>query len=93
MNSLADSSAVSLETVLESRLVDEITERVLHSPEMNRVVEYIATSPQVVEAVTQHTQTLAEEVVADMRRRSQAVDAVAERPVRGWLRRPRPEPT
>jgi len=79
--------------VLESRLVDELTEQVLRSPEMERVVEYIATSPQVVEAVTQHTQTLAEEMVSDVRRRTQRVDDVAERTVRGWLRRPRPSPS
>jgi hypothetical protein len=79
--------------VLESRLVDELTEQVLRSPEMERVVEYIATSPQVVEAVTQHTQTLAEEMVADVRGRTQKVDDVAERTVRGWLRRPRPSPS
>jgi hypothetical protein len=79
--------------VLESRLVDELTEQVLRSPEMERVVEHIATSPQVVAAVTQHTQTLAEEVVDDVRRRTQTVDDIAERTVRGWLRRPRPSPS
>ena len=76
--------------VLESRLVDDLTGQVLRSPEMERVVEHIATSPQVIEAVTQHTQTLAEEMVTDVRRRTQIVDDVAERTVRGWLRRPRP---
>ena len=76
--------------VLESRLVDDLTGQVLRSPEMERVVEHIATSPQVIEAVTRHTQTLAEEMVTDVRRRTQIVDDVAERTVRGWLRRPRP---
>ena len=76
--------------VLESTLVDELTDQVLRSPEMERVVEHIATSPQVVEAVTQHTQTLAEEMVSDVRRRTHTVDDLAERTVRGWLRRPRP---
>jgi hypothetical protein len=79
--------------VLDSRLVDGLTERVLHSPEMDRVVEYIATSPQVLDAVTRQTQTLADEMVADVRSRSQAVDDIAERTVRGWLRRPRPSPS
>ena len=79
--------------VLESRLVDELTEQVLHSPEMERVVEYIATSPQLLEAVSQQTQTLAEEMVSDVRRRTHNVDDVAERTVRGWLRRPRPSPS
>jgi hypothetical protein len=77
--------------VLESRLVDEVTERVLRSPEMDRVVEYIATSPQVVAAVSRHTQTLAEEMMSDVRRRTQSADDLAERTVRGWLRRPRPQ--
>jgi hypothetical protein len=79
--------------VLESRLVDDVTEQVLASPEMERVVQHIATSPQVVAAVTQHTQTLAEEVVDDVRRRTQTFDDVTERTVRGWLRRPRPSPS
>jgi hypothetical protein len=76
--------------VLDSRFVDGLTERVLHSPEMDRVVAYIATSPQVVEAISHHTETLAEEMVADVRRRTHSVDDLAERTVRGWLRRPRP---
>lgn len=76
--------------VLDSRLVDGLTERVLHSPEMDRVVEYIATSPQVLDAVSRQTQSLAEEMVADVRRRTHNVDDTAERLARGWLRRPRP---
>ena len=79
--------------VLESRLVDELTEQVLRSPEMERVVEHIATSPQVIDAVTHHTQTLGEEMLADVRRRTQTVDELAERTVRSWLRRPRPNPS
>ena len=79
--------------VLESRLVDDLTEQVLRSPEMGRVVEYIATNPQVMAAVTQRTQTLADEMVSDVRRRTQTADDVVERTVRGWLRRPRPNPS
>jgi hypothetical protein len=76
--------------VLESRLIDGLTERVLESPEMDRVVEHIASSPQVLDAISTQTQTLAEEMVADVRRRTHSVDDAAERTVRGWLRRPRP---
>ena len=65
----------------------------LRSPEMERVVEHIATSPQVIDAVTHHTQSLAEEMVADVRRRTHTADDVAERAVRGWLRRPRASPS
>jgi hypothetical protein len=77
--------------VLESRLVDELTERVLASPELERVVEYVATSPQVLDAVTRQTQSLAGEMADGVRARTQSLDDVAERTVRGWLRRPRPQ--
>jgi hypothetical protein len=76
--------------VFESRLVDDLTERLLESPELQRVVEHVAASPELLEAVSHHTETLAEEMVADVRRRSQRVDDIAERTVRSWLRRPRP---
>jgi hypothetical protein len=36
---------------------------------------------------------LAEEMVAGVRQRTVSLDDVAERTVRGWLRRPRPQPT
>jgi hypothetical protein len=76
--------------VLDSRFVDGLTERVLQSPEMDRVVQHIASSPQVLEAISHQTQTLTDEMVADVRRRAHTADDVAERAVRGWLRRPRP---
>jgi hypothetical protein len=79
--------------VFESRFLDDLTERVLQSPEMQRVIEHIAGSPEVLEAVSQQTETLAEEMVFDVRRRAQRVDDLAERTVRGWLRRPRPRST
>jgi hypothetical protein len=77
--------------VLESRLVDDLTERVLASPELERVVEYVATSPQVLDVVTRQTQSLATEMADGVRARTQSIDDVAERTVRGWLRRPRPQ--
>jgi hypothetical protein len=77
--------------VLESRLVDALTDRLLASPELERVVEYVATSPQVLDVVTRQTQSLAGEMADGVRARAQSIDEVAERTVRGWLRRPRPE--
>lgn len=79
--------------VLDHPMTERAVDRILASREMDRVVEFIASSPQVLEAVSAHTQTLAEEMVTSVRTRSQAVDDVAERTVRGWLRRPRPEPS
>ncbi len=79
--------------VLESRLLDDLTERVLASDELERVVEYVATSPQVLDAVTRQTQSLAGEMADGVRARAQSVDEMAERTIRGWLRRPRPQPS
>ena len=79
--------------VLESRLVDELTERVLQSPELERVVEHVATSPQVLDAVSHQTRSMADEMAATVRHRAERADDAAERTVRGWLRRPRPQPT
>lgn len=79
--------------VLESRLVDDLTERVLQSPELERVVQYVATSPQVLDAVHQQTRSFADEMAAGVRRKAESADDAAERTVRGWLRRPRPQPT
>jgi hypothetical protein len=79
--------------VLESRLVDDLTERLLEGPELQRVIEAVAASPEVLQAVSHHTETLAEEMVADVRRSTQRVDDVAERTVRSWLRRPRASPS
>ena len=78
---------------MESRLLDDLTERVIESPELQRVVEHVAASPAVLAALSHHTETLAEEMVTDVRRRSQKVDDLAERTVRGWLRRPRASPS
>jgi hypothetical protein len=77
--------------VLESRLIDELTERVLASPELERVMEYVAESPQVIDVVTRQTQSLAGDMADGVRARAQSIDDVAERTVRGWLRRPRPQ--
>jgi hypothetical protein len=79
--------------VLESRLLDDLTEQVLHSPELQRVVEYVATSPQILDAVASQTRSLADEMAANVRRRAESADEAAERTVRGWLRRPRPQAT
>ena len=79
--------------VLESRLLDDLTEQVLRSPELERVVEYVATSPQILDAVSRQTRSLADEMAANVRRRAESADEAAERTVRGWLRRPRPQTT
>jgi uncharacterized membrane-anchored protein YjiN (DUF445 family) len=78
--------------ILDSELVDALTERVLASPELQLIVSHVASSPEVMDALSHQTETLADEMVTDVRQRAQRVDDLAERAVRGWLRRPRPRP-
>ena len=54
------------------------------------VVQHVAASAEVREALTRQSTSLAEEMVASMRTRAASLDDAAERTVRGWLRRPRP---
>jgi hypothetical protein len=70
--------------------VPELTDRLLRSPEMQAVLEYVATSPEIRRALTQQSSSLAEEMAGGLRSRSEALDTAAERTVRSWLRRPRP---
>jgi hypothetical protein len=78
--------------VLEDPRTEDVVEHVLASREMQLVIGHVASSPELLAAMSQHTETLAEEMVTDVRERAQRVDDLAERTVRGWLRRPRPRP-
>ena len=79
--------------VLDSPVLLEITDRVMASDEMQRVIAHIASSPELRAAIAEQTTGLADEMVAGVRQRTVSMDDVAERTVRGWLRRPRPQPT
>ena len=83
----------TIAAVLDHELTERAVDRVLESREMDRIVRHIATSPQVVAAVSAHTQTLADEMLTSARERTHVADDFAERTVRGWLRRPRLEPS
>lgn len=72
------------------RLLVQATDRALRGTEMQRLVEHVAASPEVREALQQQSATLAQEMVTGVRARAEDLDEVAERTVRGWLRRPRP---
>jgi hypothetical protein len=76
--------------MLESKLVPELTDRILASPEMQAVLEYVARSPELRRALTEQSSSLAEEMVGGLRTRTESIDAAAETTIRGWLRRPRP---
>jgi hypothetical protein len=72
------------------RLLIQATDRALNGPEIQRVIEHVAASPEVRAALTQQSTTLAAEMAEGLRSRAEDIDDVAERTVRGWLRRPHP---
>jgi hypothetical protein len=79
--------------LLDSRVLLELTDRVLRSEEMQHVIAHIAASPELRTAIAEQSSGLADDMVAGVRQRTVTMDDVAERTVRGWLRRPRPSPT
>jgi hypothetical protein len=80
-----------VDEAMEAGLVAQLTDRVLESPEMQRVIQYIASSPDLRAAMAEQTAGLADEMVSGVRSKAQSMDDLAERTVRGWLRRPRPK--
>jgi hypothetical protein len=68
----------------------QATDRALRGPELQRVIEHVAASPEVRAALTVQSTTLAEEMASNLRHRAETLDDTAERTVRGWLRRPHP---
>ena len=81
---------VAVTAALDSETTSRIVQAVLASPAMQRAVEHVASSPEVRAALTAQSSGLAEEMVSGVRTRAETFDDVAERTVRGWLRRPRP---
>jgi hypothetical protein len=72
---------------LESRLVLELTDRLLRSAEMQLAIEHLASSPELRDAIAAQSTGMAQDMVAGLRERSESVDEAAERSVRRWLRR------
>jgi hypothetical protein len=72
------------------RLLVQATDRALRGPELQRVIEHVAASSEVREALTHQSTTMAQEMADGLRTRAETLDDVAERTVRGWLRRPHP---
>jgi hypothetical protein len=72
------------------RLLVQATDRALRGPELQRVIEHVSPSPEVRAALQQQSASLAGEMAEGLRTRAENLDDVAERTVRGWLRRPHP---
>jgi hypothetical protein len=73
--------------IVESRLVDEAVARLLESEDLWLLVDEIAHSPSVTDAITQQSMSFADEVADRVRARSRGADAWLERKARRALRR------
>jgi uncharacterized RDD family membrane protein YckC len=81
-------------TAVESRLSAQLTQRLVESPELERVIEEVASSPAVRAAMARQTMSLGEEIAAGLRQRMWRADDSLERLARRLLRRPlRSSPT
>jgi uncharacterized RDD family membrane protein YckC len=77
---------------LESRLTVELAERMVQSPDFQRVLAEAVSSPAVSTALRRQTASLGEELADGLRGRAVRVDGAIERAPRRWFRRPpRPE--
>jgi uncharacterized RDD family membrane protein YckC len=77
---------------LESRLAFELADRMVQSPEFQRVLADAVSSPAVSTALRRQTATFGEELAAGIRGRAIRLDDALERGPRRWLRRrPRPQ--
>ena len=77
--------------VIDSRLLDEVFTRLLESEELWLLVEEIARSPAVTEAITQQSLGFADQVGDEVRNRSGNADVWLERVARR-VRHPRRDP-
>jgi hypothetical protein len=72
------------------RVLVQATDRALRGPELQRVIEHVAASAEVREALQQQSTTLAQEMAQGLRTKAESLDDIAERTVHGWFRRPHP---
>ena len=72
---------------LDSRLVSDVTDQVIESAELQRLVEGIVSSPAVRSALTNQTASFGEEIAAGFRRRAERLDDSFGNKVHHWLGR------
>jgi hypothetical protein len=72
----------------ERRVVDEMVKRLIESEALWVLVEEIAASPAVTDAITRQSVGFADQVAGEVRDRSRRADARLERVARRALRRP-----
>jgi len=93
VESVVDSPAMErlVARAVDSRLIDAVIDQLLESEDMWRLVEEIARSPAVTEAISHQSMGFADQVAGELRSRSVRADAAVERAARRLLRR-RPAP-
>ena len=64
-----------------------VTDNVLQSAVVQHAIDHLAASPELRQAVADQTVGMAQQTIDGVRRRSVALDDVAEQTVRRWLRR------
>jgi hypothetical protein len=82
--------------LIDSPLVDEAVARLLESEDLWLLVDEIAASPAVTEAISKQSVSFAGQVAGAVRTRSLSADDRLEGAVRGLVpgrRKPRPSPT
>jgi hypothetical protein len=72
----------------EQRVIDEVVKRLLESDALWVLVDEIAQSPAVTEAIGRQSIGFADQVAGEVRKRSRRADARLERVARRALRRP-----
>ncbi|HEU0024847.1 MAG TPA: hypothetical protein VFQ12_09465 [Thermoleophilaceae bacterium] len=80
----------AIESRLVDRVLDTVVERLPESEELWLLVDQIARSPAVTEAIAQQSMGFADQVAGEVRLRSQGADAGLERVARRLLRREPP---
>ncbi|HYH59119.1 MAG TPA: hypothetical protein VD790_07845 [Thermoleophilaceae bacterium] len=74
----------------DRRVVDETVSRLLESEDLWRLVDAIAQSPAVTEAIARQSVGFADQVAGEVRAHARRADARLERRARSILRRPDP---
>jgi uncharacterized RDD family membrane protein YckC len=79
----------TLVEAIHSRLTNELTDEITHSPAFKRALTNVLASPEVRHAVERQTAGLGTDMARASRRHARHADESVERKVRGWVRRPR----
>jgi hypothetical protein len=85
---LQEGAGRDVSRVLESPRLLELTDDFLRSEEMQRVVEHVASSPELRRALARQSSGLAGELAVGVRTRTESLDDAAERKVCRLTRRP-----